>query len=117
MDVSMKAPESERDSRDSVGLMLLILLVGFICIIISSGWALRFAPSWKLPADMGSNLNPDSDFLTNMPIGFFEPLDPSILTNPAWMDVFLTPGASFDTPVPPIPSPTGTFTLVPSRTA
>ena len=46
---------------------------------------------------MGSNLNPDSDFLTNMPVGFIEPLDPSILTNPPWFDVFLTPGASFAT--------------------
>ena len=113
----MKAREGERDRRDSIVLMLLILLVGFICIIFSSGWALRFAPSWKLPADMGSNLNPDSDFLTNMPIGFFEPLDPSILTNPAWLDVFLTPGASFSTLVPPTSSPTSTSTRTMPNTA
>ena len=113
----MKVRERERDSRDSLLLMLLILLVGFICIILSSGWALRFAPNWRLPADMGSNLNPDSDFLTNMPIGFFEPLDPSILTNPAWLDVFLTPGASFSTLVPPTPSPTSTSTRTLPNTA
>jgi uncharacterized repeat protein (TIGR01451 family) len=100
MDVSMQMRDREKERRDSILLLLLILLFGFICIILSSGWALRFAPSWKLNSNMGSNLNPDSDFLTNVPIGFFEPLDPSILTNPAWMDIFLTPGASFSTPIP-----------------
>jgi hypothetical protein len=116
MDVSMKPPEREKESRDSIALMLLILLLGFICIILSSGWALRFAPSWKLPSSMGSNLNPDSDSLTNVPVNFIEPLDPSILTNPAWFDVFLTPGASFATRVAPTPTPTVTIQSVPPKT-
>lgn len=109
----MKTRERERDSRDSIVLMLFILLLGFICIILSSGWALRFAPSWRFNSNMGSNLNPNSDFLTNQPVGFFEPIDPSILTNPAWIDVFLTPGASYSTPEPPRSSPISTFTPMP----
>src|SRR6185503_13055500 len=100
MDVSMQTRDREKERRDSILLMLFILLFGFICIILSSGWALRLAPSWRLNSSMGSNLNPDSDFLTNVPIGLFEPLDPAILPNAAWIDVFLTPGASFSPPIP-----------------
>lgn len=108
----MKTREREKESRDSIVLMLLILLLGFICIIITSGWALRFSPSWRLPTNMGSNLNPDSDFLTR-PVELLEPLDPAILTDPAWNNVFLTPSASFVTqrPLPTItstPAPTNT---------
>lgn len=114
----MKTRDREKESRESIVLMLLILLLGFICIILTSGWALRFAPSWRLPADMGSNLNPDSEFRTGVPDSFFEPLDPSILTNPAWFDVFLTPDAPFAThpPLPTLtntPAPTNTNTSIP----
>jgi uncharacterized repeat protein (TIGR01451 family) len=103
----MKTREREKESRDSIVLMLLILLLGFICIIITSGWALRFSPSWRLPTNMGSNLNPDSDFLTR-PVELLEPLDPAILTDPAWNNVFLTPSASFVTRVFSTPTPTPT---------
>lgn len=116
----MKTREHER--RDYVIVIVLILLVGFLCIVLASGWALRFDPSWRLPANMDSNLNPDSDFLTSRPVSFFEPLDSSILTNPAWLDVFLTPGASFSTrtPMPTATStslPPNTSTLIPTQTA
>jgi uncharacterized repeat protein (TIGR01451 family) len=123
----MKTHENER--RDSGLIIILILLLGFICIILASGWALRFAPSWKLDTNMGSNLDPNNGFLTSRPASFIEPLDPAILTNPVWIDGFLTPGMSFPmrtaqptgtstlTPVPlntntPIP----TFTVVPTNT-
>jgi uncharacterized repeat protein (TIGR01451 family) len=49
---------------------------------------------------MESNLDPNSDFLTGKPNGFIEPVDPSILTQPGWINVFLTPGASFATKLP-----------------
>lgn len=110
----MKTRDREKESRDSILVMLLILLLGFICIILTSGWALRIAPSWKLPANMDSMLNPDNDFLTSHPSDFLEPLDPAILTNPAWMNVFLTPGASFSTLPPRIGS---TNTSVPTNTS
>src|ERR1051325_2828540 len=94
----MKTREREKDSRDSI--LLVLLIVGFICIIVTSGWALRFAPSWKLPANMRSNLNPDSDFLTSRPSGFYEPIDQAILTPPDWINIFLTPGSTFLTRTP-----------------
>jgi len=110
----MKTQPRENERRDSVIIIVLILLFGFVCIIIASGWALRFAPNWKLNTNMGSNLDPNSDFLTSRPVSFIEPLDPAILTNPAWMDVFLTPGASFPTRTP---LPASTATPVPVRTS
>ncbi|MEP7135814.1 MAG: hypothetical protein ABI904_12865 [Chloroflexota bacterium] len=108
----MKTRENER--RDSGIIILLILLLGFICIFLTSGWALRFAPSWKLDSNMESNLNPNSDFLTSRPVSFFEPLDPAILTNPIWQNVFLTPGASIQIRTP---SPANPPTSVPSKTS
>lgn len=111
----MKTKPRENERRDSVLIIILILLLGFFCIIFASGWALRFAPSWKLDTNMGSNLNPSSDFLTSRPVSFIEPLDPAILTNPVWMDVFLTPGASLSFPTR-TPLPTITATSIPPQT-
>jgi len=106
-----KTRENER--RDSGIIFILILLLGFICIILASGWALRFAPSWKLNTSMGSNLDPNSDFLTSRPVGFIDPLDPAILTNPAWINIFLTPGASLPKRTP---LPASTATNIPPNT-
>ena len=111
----MKTKPRENERRDSALIIVLILLLGFFCIIFASGWALRFAPSWKLNTSMGSNLNPSSDFLTSRPVSFIEPLDPAILTNPAWMDVFLTPGASLSFPTR-TPLPTFTASSIPPKT-
>lgn len=111
----MKTKPRENERRDSALVIVLILLLGFFCIIFASGWALRFAPSWKLNTSMGSNLNPSSDFLTSRPVSFIEPLDPAILTNPAWMDVFLTPGASLSFPTR-TPLPTFTASSIPPKT-
>jgi hypothetical protein len=90
----MKAPEQER--RDWV-MIPLILGLGFLCVIVAGQWALRFSPSWKLNTNMDSNLDPNSDFLTRRPGGLIEPVDPAILTEPVWINLFLTPGASFVT--------------------
>src|SRR6266511_3028125 len=90
----MKAIERER--RDWI-IIPIILLIGFLCVLVAGQWALRFSPSWKLNADMDSNLDPNSDFLTRRPSGFIEPVDPSILTEPGWINLFLTPGAEFST--------------------
>jgi len=104
----------DRERRDSGILIILILLLGFICIILASGWALRFAPNWRLDTNMGSNLNPNSEFLTNQPVSFIEPIDPAILTNPIWINGYLTPGALFATR---IPLSTATSTIVPPKTS
>lgn len=62
---------------------------------------------------MESMLDPDSDFLTSNTNGFVEPIDSSILTQPAWIDVFLTPGATFNTWTPAPVTMTPTHTAVP----
>jgi len=104
----MKVPEQER--RDWI-IIPLILGIGFLCVIIAGQWALHFSPSWKLNANMASNLDPNSDFLTRRPGGFIEPVDPSILTEPVWINLFLTPGASFITGTPfPKATITSSFT-------
>jgi len=87
----------ERHERRDWIIILLILLIGFTCIVFAGGEALRLSPSWSLNTNMESYLNPNSVF---KPGTLFEPVDPSILTKPAWMNVFLTPGASANTRTP-----------------
>ena len=109
----MKVPEHE--GRDWA-IIAVIILIGFVCVLLAGYWALRFAPSWQLTADMESKLDPNSDFLTRRPGGFVEPVDPSILTQPVWINVFLTPGAIFSTR-PPNASTTPALFLTPTRIA
>src|SRR5215207_4260173 len=111
--ILMKVPEHE--GRDWA-IIAVIILIGFLCVLLAGYWALRFAPSWQLTADMGSKLDPLSDFLTRRPGGFVEPVDPSILTQPVWINVFLTPGAIFSTR-PPNATTTPAFFLTPTRIA
>lgn len=113
----MKAAEKER--QDWI-VVLLILILGLVSVIAAGQLALRFSPGWTLNADMESHIDPNSAYLTERPGGPIAPLDPALLTPLGWMDLFLTPSASFvtGTPVPaftrtPSPEPT----LVPSRTA
>jgi hypothetical protein len=106
----MKA--SQREKRDWL-IIPIILLIGFLCVILAGQWAVRFSPSWKITANMDSNLDPNSDFLTRRPAGFIEPVDASILTAPAWINIFLTPGASFVTGTP-FPTVTSTSPSTPT---
>ncbi|MFT3890459.1 MAG: DUF11 domain-containing protein [Anaerolineales bacterium] len=121
----------EKDNRRDWIIVLLILLLGLLCIIFAGGWALRISPSWQLDSNMESNLDPVSGFLTARPDSIIEPIDFSILTKPAWMDLYLTPDAMIETgtPVPtriqntqPPPAtrtvlPTTTLAVTPTRTA
>lgn len=93
----------ERGRNDWI-VVLIILVIGFLCVLAAGQLALRFAPHWQLNTDMDSHLDPNSSFLTQRPDGFIEPVDASILTQPSWINVFLTPGASFltGTPFPPM---------------
>ena len=113
MEVPMQA--REKDNRRDWIIVIVIILVGLLCILLAGGWALRLTPSWKLDSDMGSNLDPNSDFLTARSNGFVEPIDPSILTRPAWLSFgsYLTPGASFNTGTP---APTSANTQPPLAT-
>lgn len=102
----------ERGRQDWI-IVLIILVIGLLCVIAAGQLALRLSPSWQMNTDMDSQLDPNSALLTRGPGGFVEALDPSILTQPSWLEVFLTPGASFvtRTPLPvvtrtPSPAPT-----------
>lgn len=105
----------EHERRDWT-IILIILLFGFLCVSVAGERAIRFSPTWKLDSNMRSNLDPDGIFLTNRPANYFQPLDPSILTQPSWINVFLTPGAFFETRVPQVATntPTGTNTPIPT---
>jgi len=93
----MRATENEK--RDWA-VIALILLLGLLWILLAGGWALRFTPLWELDTNVESKIDPNRDFLTRKPEGFIEPVDAAILTNPAWMNGFLTPGASISTATP-----------------
>ncbi|HSO12596.1 MAG TPA: hypothetical protein VLT51_09495, partial [Anaerolineales bacterium] len=111
-----KEKPSERERRDWV-IILIILLFGFLCVILAGERAVRFSPDWKLNTNMMSNLDPDSNFLTDKPVNLYEPLNPAILTQPAWASLFLTPGAVFETGTPlppPTNTPLGTNTPLPT---
>ena len=96
-----------------------IIVIGFVCVALAGMAALRFAPSWERLANMNSNIDPNSNFLTHRPAGFIAPIDSLILTPPVWIDVFQTPGVSIPTrtPLPTnISIPASTSTLVPQPT-
>src|SRR5215208_255783 len=111
MDPFMKATERER--QDWI-VILIILLIGFGSVILAGQWALRFSPRWMLDTNMESNIDPNSDFRTGIPNAFIGQIDPAILTQPAWINVFLTPGALFVTGTP---FPTRTATIAVTSTS
>lgn len=109
--------EVEHERRDWM-VVFVILLFGLLCVFLASGWALRFAPTWKLNTSMGSDLDPNGNYLTR-PSGFVEAIDSDIQTPPVWMGFFLTEGAIVPTRVwttsTPAPLPTSTHAF-PSAT-
>lgn len=116
----MRTTRTTRQDYLDWSIIFFIILIGFLCLILAGTRALRFSPSWQLDADMGSNLDPNSDFLTKRPNGFIEPVDPAILTPPTWMASFLTPGLSIPTNPPLIritPTPGLQNTLTPNTPA
>ena len=90
---------SDGEKRDWA-VIVLILVLGLFGILFAGEWALRFAPLWELDANALSKIDPNSDFLTNKPVGFIEPIDPEILNNPLSLNNILTPGAQFTTATP-----------------
>lgn len=54
---------------------------------------------------MGSQIDPNSAYLTRPVNQVVQPLDPAILTQPVWINIFLTPGATVPTRIPVTPVP------------
>ena len=94
----MKVVEHER--LDWTIVVIIILVIGFLCVIVAGQLAVRFAPSWQLNTDMESHIDPNSTFVASRPHGFIEPVDASILTQSGWLHDFLTPGVSIITGTP-----------------
>ena len=97
--------DSQRKSRRDLLLILLILPLGVLCMFVTGQAAIRLAPTWMLNADMRSFLDPNSEFAAGGNQLFIEPLDPGILTLPAWGDLFLTPNAAIPTRLIPTATP------------
>ena len=89
--------ETRRKSRRDLLLILLILPFGVLCMFMAGQAAIRLAPNWVLPANMLSNLDPNSIFAGLGHRELIEPLNPGILTQPAWDRLFLTPNATIPT--------------------
>jgi hypothetical protein len=109
----MRATEHERQDWSVV---ITILVLGFLLVIAAGRLALRFAPSWSMNTNMESHLDPNSPYLTSRPNGLIEPVDPAILTQPGWIDEFLTPGVSIitGTPFPTLQTTSPSLSPVPT---
>jgi uncharacterized repeat protein (TIGR01451 family) len=98
--------EREEEPRRDLLLILLIVPLGVLCMFLAGQAATRFSPTWSLESDMGSGLDPDSEFASLPVPNLIEPIDANILTQPVWGDLFLTPNAIIPTSVPPTQAPT-----------
>ena len=110
----------ERDRLDWTIIVITILVIGFPLVLVAGQLALRFSPTWELNTSMNSRIDPNTAFLTRRPGGLIEPIDAAILTQPGWIDEFLTPGATLitGTPFPPATStPASAPTTVSSATS
>ena len=92
----MKTVELER--LDWTSVVIAILVIGFVLVTVAGQMALRFSPEWELKRSMDSHIDPNSAYLTRRPAGLIEPIDAAILTQPAWIPNFLTPGATVPAP-------------------
>jgi hypothetical protein len=107
----MNMPKRER--RDW-GLIIFIIPIGIFLIVIVGQLAIGLFPNWRINADMGSNLDPNS--APGQPASLLQPLLPQILTPMAWAESYLTPGADISFPPFFVIEPTSTSTASPSPT-
>ena len=71
-------------------IVLLVVLLSFACLMAIADLAVRPSPLWQVPADMVSELDPDTR--TDSWGVYVEPLRPEVMTPPAWdLDSILTP--------------------------
>ena len=103
--------DPRRKSRRDLLLILLILPFGILCMLMAGQAAIKLAPNWALPANMLSNLDPNTNFAGLDDRVLIEPLNPGILTQPVWDKLFMTPNALI-----PTREVTEIFTPIPVRT-
>jgi len=89
--------DPQRKSRRDLLLILLFLPFGVLCMFMAGQIAIRLAPNWALPANLLSNLDPNTNFSGLGNRVLIEPINPGILTQPVWNGLFLTPNASIPT--------------------
>ena len=84
-----------RTQRD-LALFLLILCVGFICLLVTAQAAIWPRPVWRVSAGMLSELDPNRDYLTRRAeMEVVEPVRPEVQTPPAWdVESIITPSGS-----------------------
>lgn len=87
----------QKKSRRDLLLVLLILPFGVLCMFMAGQAAIRLAPEWVLNTEMLSLLDPDAEFAARGNPFSIPPLNPNILTLPAWGDLFLTPNVAIPT--------------------
>ena len=93
----IKQEDTKRKSGKDLLLILLILPFGVLCMFMTGQAAIRLAPTWMLPANMFSHLDPNAEYAGLSNPLFIEPLNPDILTQPVWDPLFLTPNVSIPT--------------------
>ena len=80
--------DRDRNRRDWL-IFLVLLLLGFACLLIAAQMAVRPASIWQVSADMLSELNPDED--RGIEEVQIEPLRPEVMTPPWDPATILTP--------------------------
>ncbi|HUX76315.1 MAG TPA: hypothetical protein VMY40_06710, partial [Anaerolineae bacterium] len=81
-------------------MFLLILLLGFACLMITAQMAVTPDRIWQVPANMLSELNPDEGFETWE--RRIEPLRPEVMTPPPWDPRRILTPAGTAVVVPPV---------------
>jgi len=107
--------DRERGRRDWL-LFLLILLLGFGCMLVAAEMAVRPDSLWRVSADMLSSLNPDEGDEFEAGELQLAPLRPEVLT-PIWdAGAILTPMGTLVVVPTVVFGPLQTTTLAPTAT-
>jgi len=92
--------QSEGRGRRDLLLFLLVLLLGFACLLVSAQRAIHLPSVWEVKASVLSEIDPDEE--GGWAGLYFEPVRPEVMTPPPWsLDQILTPGEEWAT-VPPV---------------
>ena len=107
--------DQERKRRDWL-VFLLILLLGFVCLLITAQLAVKPKRVWQVYANMLSELKPDATLYAGQ--GGIPPLRPEVLTPPSWDPRYiLTPVGTLVAVPPGTLGPAQTTTPTPQEIA